>query len=226
MRFSQIRQHHRHRFVYLMASLLLVVIAFPFVSNQPVGRWVLNSFATIIIALSIYEVSESKKIFLWSMVLVIFSVIAHGLYMVSPSHFSSVLDSGTSIVFLSFISVNIFRIMLKDRVITTSTIYGAMCVYFLLAIVFGDIYIIINELSPGAFFIETVRSVLTPMVTRFDLFSFSFAMLTTVGQGKLVPNNQLVNSFVIIEQLIGVLFLAVLIARLVTGFSSTHKDSL
>jgi hypothetical protein len=84
----------------------------------------------------------------------------------------------------------------------------------------------VDRASPGAF---AVRATVAPM-ELMDLLYFSFSTVTTTGFGDIVPLTRLAKVAAIIESIIGQLFLAILIARLVgvyplprgTGPAHTH----
>jgi hypothetical protein len=53
---------------------------------------------------------------------------------------------------------------------------------------------------------------------RFDLIYYSFATLTSVGAAGIVPVSGEARSLTVIESILGVLYLAVLIARLMGAY--------
>jgi len=214
------------RFLFLLLSLVLIIIAAPFLLKTAVSALLLNLVASIILVAAIYELRGKKNVLIIALTLAIISVILHGIFLRYQTSFTSTIDSLASLVFIGFISIRIFKAMMEGHTITQGTIYGAMCIYLLLGIFFGDIYAIIESLSPGSFIASGLYGLAEVAISRFNLITFSYAMLTTVGHSKIVTTNMIADSFVILEELIGVLYLAVLIARLVTGFSSMHKDKL
>ena len=55
-----------------------------------------------------------------------------------------------------------------------------------------------------------------PLQHPFDDYYFSFVTLTTTGFGDIVPNSQVARSFVTIEAITGLFYLAILVAHLAT----------
>jgi len=212
------------RFLFLLLSLALIIIAAPFLLKTTVSSLLLNVIATLILVTAVYELRDKPNVFITAVVLAALSIILHTIYLLNLTTFTDVIDSVASIIFLGFVSARIFKTMIQGHIITLSTIYGAMCIYLLLGILFSDIYAIIESLNPGSFIASGLYGQTPVLISRFNLATFSYAMLTTVGHSKIVTTNMSADSFVIIEELVGVLYLAVLIARLVTGFSFVHKD--
>jgi len=222
----QNQKKEANRFLFLLLSLILIILAAPFLVKTASSAMPLNLVATIVLVSAIYEMRGDKKVLITTLVLAFVSVMLHAVFLLSQTTFTSAVDSLASIAFLGFVSSRIFKVMIQGHTITLSTIYGAMCIYLLFGILFGDIYSIIESITPGSFVASGIYHHSSLIVSRFHLITFSYAVLTTVGHSKIVTTNIVADSYVILESLIGILYLAVLIARLVTGFSSTHKDKL
>lgn len=91
-------------------------------------------------------------------------------------------------------------------------LYGAIALYLLLALIFGAIYTTIAAVVPDAFAGSAPqRAVL------FDWGYFSLVTLTTVGYGDITPVARIARSIAALEALIGQLYPAIIIARLVSA---------
>jgi hypothetical protein len=108
------------------------------------------------------------------------------------------------------------RILRHDRV-TIETIAGAVCVYVLLGLVFAYIYLAIGAASPKAFADQSSPSGAKGGAT---FLYFSFVTLTTVGFGDIYPVGRLGRALVVLEALLGQIFLVTTVARLVALFSA------
>jgi hypothetical protein len=100
---------------------------------------------------------------------------------------------------------------LKKGPITAYRIQGAIAVYLLLGLAWAHTYDLIEYLSPGAF---------TGTITDSARFSswmyFSFVTLATLGYGDITPMHPVARSLAVAEAITGQLYLAILIARLVS----------
>jgi Ion channel len=94
--------------------------------------------------------------------------------------------------------------------ISGSRIQGAIAAYLLLGMGWAHAYAILSRLHPHAF-----TSTGTPLDTMAAWTYFSFATLTTVGYGDIVPSGPAARMVAMGEALAGQLYLTVLIARLV-----------
>lgn len=100
--------------------------------------------------------------------------------------------------------------VLSEHEVGFRTILGAISVYMIFGLLFTSLYVIIDRLQSGAFFIDEAGS------HTGDYIFFSFTTLTTTGYGNLVPAAQPGKMFAGLEMLLGQIFLVTLIAGLVS----------
>ncbi len=101
---------------------------------------------------------------------------------------------------------------------TSERIYGALCAYLFIGILFALVYAHVEYRAPGSFkagndaLLETVAEEAS-MVPVFTYYSF--VTLTTLGYGDITPATDHARSLAWLEALIGQLYLAVMVATLV-----------
>jgi len=106
-----------------------------------------------------------------------------------------------------------FWIIYQDGPVTAHRIRGAIAAYVLLAVLFANAYALLSYLIPGAFNMPDTQF----RAERMQAFYyFSVVTLTTVGFGDITAVDPMARSLVMLEALIGQLYPAILIARLVT----------
>jgi hypothetical protein len=103
----------------------------------------------------------------------------------------------------------------REGPITGHRVRGAVAAYLLIAVLFGYSYTLISHLIPGSFQLPAWVSQAGPERAGAFLY-FSVVSLTTVGFGDITAIHPVARSFVMLEALIGQLYPAILIARLVT----------
>ena len=127
------------------------------------------------------------------------------------------------IAFVIFLLVNVYQ----EGHVTRHRIRGAVAAYLLIAMAFAFGYFLIEFLSPGAFhFPESGPRLvdLRMLATTFNYFSIS--TLTTLGYGDVTPVHPFARSLAMMEALIGQLYPATLIARLVTLHIATGRTNI
>jgi hypothetical protein len=122
---------------------------------------------------------------------------------------------------LSALILIVFRQVSREGPVSAHTVRGAIALYLLIAILFAFLYGLTEELAPGAFTMPGSQAV---AVARGETFYyFSIVTLTTVGFGDITAVHPFVRSLVMLEALIGQLYPAILIARLVTLQLETRR---
>jgi uncharacterized membrane protein len=122
--------------------------------------------------------------------------------------------------------LNILGRVLRHRYVNIETMFGAVDVYIMIGLLFATLFLGIATVSAhhggGPFFAQSGPH------PSSDYVYFSFIVLTTVGFGDLSPYTELARSVVVLEALMGQIFLVTLVARLVTlfGIDQPHADFL
>lgn len=95
--------------------------------------------------------------------------------------------------------------------ITFHRIQGAVAAYLLLGVLWAHAYALVASVRPGAF-----SGSLSAADGPRAFFYLSFVTLTTVGYGDILPVHPVARSLAMLEAVTGPLYLAILIARLVS----------
>jgi voltage-gated potassium channel len=114
-------------------------------------------------------------------------------------------------------AANALRSALRATSIESEHIYAALSAYLLAGLSFGVFYWALEQAWPGSLYYGG------GMVGRFseaDGIYFSFVTLATLGYGDFVPKTEVTRGLVILEAVAGQLYLAVMVARLVSLYVS------
>jgi hypothetical protein len=106
-------------------------------------------------------------------------------------------------------AANGLRFAMRAKEVDAEHLYGALSAYMLAGIFFGLSYWALEQVAPGTFAAAGGFS-------RVSALYFSFVTLATLGYGDIVPRTDLARGLAIVEGVGGQLFLAVLVARLVS----------
>jgi Ion channel len=104
------------------------------------------------------------------------------------------------------------RFAMRATSVDAEHLYAALSAYLLAGIYFGLLYWLLEQMSHGTF-------TLNGMFTKASAIYFSFVTLATLGYGDISPHGDIARGIVIVECVGGQLFLAVLVARLVSLYS-------
>ena len=117
--------------------------------------------------------------------------------------------------------VLLLRYVFDRSVMTSDRLWGAAASYLMIGVLWSFLYALIDGAGTGAF---SIRGSIAPM-DFMDLIYFSYSTLTTTGFGDIVPVTRLARTAAIVESIIGQLFLAILIARLVGVYPAAFGES-
>jgi hypothetical protein len=116
-------------------------------------------------------------------------------------------------------AVFIVRRVLARPTVTVQSIYGALSAYLIVGLMFASFYAAMWHLSHQPFFANGQTA--EPQTFQY----FSFTTLTTLGYGDFVAVNNGGRAVAVIEALVGQVFLATLVARLVAAFRGPSQSS-
>ena len=200
---------------WLLFALLLLVVVYPFLHDLPLGRAMIALFDPAILALALVAARATGIEFRVGLGLVLPAIVLHVLGAMSGHPGVYVASLFAQAAFHAFVVVCLFRYVLRDLVMTPDEMFAAANLYVLAAFVFGYLFAAMEILRPGSFFINPANDP-DGLTTWWDLLYFSFTSLTSVGFGEITPVSNHARSLVMIEQMMGVLYLALVISRLVS----------
>ena len=110
------------------------------------------------------------------------------------------------------------RFALGARLVDREHLYAGLSAYLLAGIFFGVFYWVLERTWSGSLAIsgEGVQSNVSLTLAIY----YSFVTLTTLGYGDVVPRSEMARGLATIEAVAGQLYLAVMIARLVSLYVS------
>ncbi len=208
----------------LLALLGGMFVVPPFVTLGWVSPILLQIVFSLIILTGSLTVTRSRHQRIAVVCIVVLAVIVQWGNVVFPSRLGSVLDGSLSILITLILATFVLLQVFRQGPITVHRVAGAVVVYLLLGLAWGEAYRLTDLVSPGAFSFSSTFVGRRPDRLAFDLIYFSFVTLTTVGYGDVTALHPAARSLAVLEALTGQLFPAILIARLVSMQTSARKS--
>ena len=122
---------------------------------------------------------------------------------------------GLLALFQSLIVLALLEFIFVTDGVTRDVIYAAVTVYIIFGNIFTALYMMIQTLEPTAFAVPDTLA--TPVVWQRMVY-FSYSTLTTLGYGDIIPRSAWAQSLAAVEAMLGLLYIAVIIGRLVGRF--------
>jgi hypothetical protein len=199
------------RHAALLVTLLAMLAVYPFLGEHRGARWVIDlvTLGVFVAAISAVVDTPRRRVVAWTLGVpaVAISALSRSFAVVWAAPFADCART----LFFGFLIVIIFTDILRRREVATDAILGACNVYILLGIAWGSLYALLEWASPGAF----SNSAAGQPLNEFDLVYFSLVDLTSIGFGDIVPVSPQARGLAALQGLVGQLYLAIIIARLV-----------
>jgi len=202
-----------------LAALLFFLVVYGFFiyplagrdgRTEPVAAW---SFSLVLI-LGVLATTKHKGARTGMVVLAVIAFTSHWLHYFIRAHAVHMISAAAAAVFFGVLAWLITARVFRSGEINICRIYGAVAVYVLLGILWGEFYVIAYLLDSSSFYFDPSTQRGEPPIS--ELIYFSFSTLTSLGLGDIVPVSPVARSMVTFEALVGQLYPAVLLARLVT----------
>lgn len=125
---------------------------------------------------------------------------------------------------LAFIIKTFFQFIFLAKMVTRDVLFGGVSLYLLIGNIFTPTYLLLGVLIKE-FTGETAFGVHTydVAITWQRMYYLSFTVLTTLGFGDITPVSAYAEPFVLAEAGLGVLYVAILMARLVSLYESQRS---
>lgn len=210
----------RERCGYLCGLVLALVILAPIASDH-YSRAVFTVIHLGVMTMAVAAVGRSPFSFWVALSLAIpaagLNVMAHMMEHAEMLRGSWGLMAVFYLVALGFLLNYVFDLHVMSR----DKLFGATCAFIMLGIFFTFVFACVQGQGSDAFMYLGEMKNLDIM----DLLYFSFTIITSTGFGDIVPISRVAKSLVMLEQLVGILFTAVLIARLAGIYPSNKKQA-
>ncbi|MGB2628416.1 MAG: potassium channel family protein [Candidatus Acidiferrum sp.] len=212
----------RHRFFLLFLLLLGTLLVYPYAESNRFGYVAFRAFGSAAIIVSVYAASVRRRLAIFVLVLAIPAILQRFLLPIIHVGSLSVINIILSFAFDVVIVVVIFRHVFTTEEANRETIFGALCVYLLVGFSFASVYGFISVFEPHAFYLDPHAN-LNAIPDRFDFIYYSFGTMTSLGASGITPVTAQARAVSVLEAILGVLYLAVLVARLIGAYRFTPK---
>lgn len=205
--------HRIPRSTALLVVLLFLILVSPLASHD--RGWFLGElmFDAILLA-GVYSVADGKHRWPFLSLTTVTLAVRWGELLLGVRGF----NTGAlllTLVWLVYALAIIVAHLFRRRQVTVDTIVSAVVTYLLIAVAFMLVFQLLEIVSPGSLsgISDEVRRNRASLVDA--LMYFSLVCLTTMGYGDIVPVSGFARPLAVLEGVIGQLYLAVMIARLV-----------
>jgi len=204
-----------HPLRLLLWALLVVFAVRPAIESYPVVLAIDCLFSLILLGV-LRRLVQSVPVFWGSVALLALALAARLADHYDDTTWLTHTADIVSVAFTLLVMLLLLNYVVRAPRVTQNTLLAAICVYILVGVLFGFIFLLVYRAQPQAFPLDTT---LGPPESQ--LRYFSMITLTTVGYGDIMPKSSEARALAALEALIAQLYLAAIVARLV-GIEVSH----
>src|SRR5262245_47796579 len=214
---------YRFSMVQLLIALAALLICAPFVEELEGGHLILSVLFSLVLLAAVVAVADRKRTLAIALLLAVPAITARWINHFSPDLVHPAVFLVLALMLLAFVIGHLLHFILHAPVVTLEVLCASIANYLMLGLMWTVAYWLVDQLTPGgAFSFNTTRG--AHSMNGFTGFYFSFITLSTVGYGDITPVSRAARWLAAMEAMTGLLYVAVLIARLVSLYSSSKPQ--
>jgi hypothetical protein len=196
----------------LLAVQLASVLVYPFMEGRGVGRSLVSALGIVTLGLVVLAVRATPGQNLIGALLAIPATVLLLIQAITGSDALLPWSSGVEAVLYFYAAAGLIRYMLADHRITRDELFAVGATFTLVAWGFAYVFTVCQAVDPGSF-----TAAVQPHADRtwMELLFLSFTTLTSTGLSDVIPIQPFARGLVMIEELAGLAYVAMLVSRLV-----------
>ena len=196
----------------LLAAQLAGVLLYPFMESSDVGRSLFSVFGIAILGLVVMAVRSSPGLTWIGVLLGIPATVLLLIQAVTRDDALLPYSSAFEAVLYFYAAGALIAYMLADHEITRDELFAVGATFTLVAWAFAYSYTVCQAIEPASF-----TAAVDPDAERswMELLFLSFTTLSSTGLGDVIPIKPFARSLVMIEQVAGLAYVAMVVSRLV-----------
>lgn len=200
-----------HPSAVLLTVQLVQVLAWPFLLGSTAGRAVLGVMGMVAVAAAVYAVRRTPALSRVVLFLGAPAMVFTLLEALQPTTSWIVLTSAVlHAPFYFYVSYAMLRYLFHDEKVTRDELFATAAAFTVVAWAFAYVYSAIQVVWPDSFV-----SPVGEHQNWFELLFLSFTSLTGTGLSDIVPVEGHARSVVMVEEVAGVFYVALVVARMV-----------
>ena len=210
---------YSHSAAHFLAALVLIFVTAPFIEDLRGGELIEAVLMTVVLLSAVLAVGGRRRTLVWASVLVIPALVGKWINHWRPDLMPPEVFLGAGLLFVLFVVLHLLRFILRAPRIDSEILCLGVSNYLMLGWLWALAYMLVDRLVPGSFAF-TVGPSSVRSLEGFRGFYFSYSTITTVAYGDIIPLTSAVRMLAMAEAMAGMLYVALLIARLVSLYYS------
>lgn len=214
--------HHtrRHPSAILLLVQLSGMLLYPLFETTAFGQTVFNAFGIVILSMTVLMVRRTPGHAWISATIALPVIILLALQTLFDMRALLPWSSALEALFYFYAAGSLVGYMMEDRRTTPDELFAAAATFTLLAWAFTHLFVLLQAVHPGTFAAAVNAS---DARTWTELNYLSFALLSSTGIGDVIPLTSQARALASVEMLVGLMYLAAVVARLIGFTVTSHK---
>ena len=214
------RRNQPGRYTLLLVTILLLLIAEPFFLRHTLAQAFTLVAMSFVLLSALSTLNLSKGYLVLGILLALPALVSRWILQFEQNGPLEMIVAVTASAFIMVTVIGLMRHLFSVKDVTFDTISAAVCAYLLIALGWAFIFALVELEDPASFSSgllvkhAVVGSAL--LATMNNAIYYSFVCLTTTGYGDIAPLSEVTRTLSILESVTGQMYLAILIARLVS----------
>jgi len=208
--------------VYFLTALVLLIITGPFIERLEYGILIESVLMTLVLFSAVLAIGGRRRTLIWSSVLVVPALAGKWVNYFRPDLAPPEIFLAAAVLFTGYVVLHLFGFILRAPRVTMEVLCTAVANYLMLGLLWAFGYNLVSGVTPDAF-VVTYSATAGHMMKGANALYFSYATLCTVGYGDIVPVSGVARMLAVLEAIVGMFYMAMLIARLVALYSSEPR---
>lgn len=205
----------------LVLLILYIFVVYPLDQGDPLIGGIASVAFSLILVAGVVATATHNAIRWGVLVLACIGLATHWSNVFQSGRVDHMVSAATAVLFFATQTWFLLHRVFARGTVNAYRILGAIAVYLVLGLLWANAYVFVYLWSPSSFAFSPGAQQQEPPSS--EMLYFSFVTLTTVGYGDITAVHPVARSLVMMEALVGQIYPAVLLARLVTQYQSpTH----
>ena len=209
--------------VQLLIALALLLLSLPFVEEIKGGDLIVAILLSLVLISAVFAVASRRSTLIIALVLVIPALVGRWINYFRPDLVPPAVFLTAGLALIAFVVANLLRFILRAPSVNADVLCASISAYLMLGVLWTVAYWLVDQLNQEAFSFNTTTGTKETMAGS-TAFYFSFITLSTVGYGDIAPVSRIARWLAATEAMTGLLYVTVLIARLVSLYSTPKSQ--
>jgi len=210
--------YRRHPAALFLGALGLAVVSSPFTEKLESSELAEVVRLTLVLLTGLLALSRRHRLLILGVIIVLPAVVGKWLNHWQPDLVPDWTFQMPGVLFVLFVLLQLLRFILRAPHVNSEVLCAGIAGYLLLGFLWALAYTLVAQLDPAAFVFASGPA--GQSMKTFTALYFSFVTLSTVGYGDIAAASNPARMLAMVEAVIGLFYSTILIARLVSLYSS------